>query len=135
MQLVNTIDIPLAHRLSIRQKAQSLADAFTRKFSRIWDRLRVVLPETRAPVSHTARVPIGIGLPGYFGGAYDRLIASTPMVSCVECLGADPFPQAPASSRGTVASQDAGPASGPGGEEDISLAVLSADWVIPARMM
>ena len=133
MQLVNTIDIPFVHQLSIGHKAHSLANAFSREFSRIWDRLRETIPETAALASPAARTPIG--LPGYYGGAYDRLIASAPMVSCVECIAADPFPQAPTSSRGAFVAKQTDAEPRPDGEKRTWRAVLCAHLESPALII
>jgi hypothetical protein len=133
MQLVNAIDIPFESQLNFNRKVRDFIGMCAQEIVGIWVGLRKALPAAAAPASQIARAPNA--LPGYYGEAHDRLRASMPIVSYVECIGADPFLQAPASPRGTVASHKAGPASGPGGEEDTWLAVLSADWVIPARMM
>jgi hypothetical protein len=133
MQLVNTIDFPFEDQLSIGRKIRGFVGAFWQETARIWDRLRNMLPETADLAPHAARTPIGHS--GYYGGAYDRLTASMPIVSCVECNGADPFPQAPTSPRGTAAAKQTDPEPRPDGEEGIWRAVLRAHFESPALMI
>jgi len=127
MQLVATINTPFEDHLSTVRKIHGFVDALRQKTARAWDGLYKSLPETAAFTSVPVRTPVGI--PGYYGGAYDRLSASMPMMSCVECIAANPFPHAPTSRQSTERAPQ------PDGEEAPWFAVLRADLIIPAMMM
>lgn len=134
MQLVNTIDIPFENHHPVDRKVRAVGDMLLREIAGIWHRFREALSMEPA-AQRLCAAPDVINLPGYYGGAYQRLSAAMPIVSYAGLVEADPFPQASTSRRKNSASEKLERAPRPSIGDDIWLGILRADPAIPARMM